>query len=313
VSELAVVVVTYSPGETLPAFLDSLPAAFAGRAPVVLADNGSTDGVPEAAARHYPDVALRPTGGNLGYGRAANIGVAHTDAEFVLIANPDVVLEPGALDELLAALARWPRAGSVGPLIYTPDGKIYPSARALPSLGRGIGHALCGWWWPNNPWTRAYRKEEGRPEEGPVGWLSGSCLLVRRAAFDGIGGFDPGYFMYFEDTDLGRRLGAAGWLNVYVPTATVHHFGGHSTSRHSDVMVRAHHRSAYRYLAGEYSGWPWLPVRLVLRAGLAARSGLARLLPAVAAGARPGRRGTAGTSSTAASKSSSTTKGPTAP
>jgi N-acetylglucosaminyl-diphospho-decaprenol L-rhamnosyltransferase len=286
---LSVVVVTYSPGEVLGAFLDSLPAATTLAPDVVLADNGSTDGAPEAAAER-DGVRLVPTGGNLGYGSAANVGVAAGAGEYVLISNPDVVLAPGSVDALVAAFARWPKAGAVGPLIHTTDGRVYPSARALPSLFRGAGHALFGWWWPNNPWTRAYRLEEGAPAEGPVGWLSGSCVLVRRSAFAAVGGFDERYFMYFEDTDLGRRLGRAGWQSVYVPSATVTHHGGHSTSRESVRMMTEHHRSAYRYLSGEYSGWRWLPVRLVLKAGLAARAVVGRRVAAVAAGAQPGRR-----------------------
>jgi N-acetylglucosaminyl-diphospho-decaprenol L-rhamnosyltransferase len=256
----------------------------------VLADNGSTDGSVEAAARR-PGVRLVPTGGNLGYGRAVNAGLVECDEDFVVIANPDVVWDPGALDELLAAAGRWPDAGSLGPLIRTVGGEIYPSARALPSLGRGIGHAVFGWWWPSNPWTAAYRHERGAPTEGPTGWLSGSCLLVRRAAFDAIGGFDPSYFMYFEDLDFGDRLGQAGWQNVYVPDASVVHTGGHATSRQPAAMVAEHHRSAWIYLSRRYHGWRWLPVRMVLRAGLAVRAALATRLPSVAEGAAPARRG----------------------
>jgi N-acetylglucosaminyl-diphospho-decaprenol L-rhamnosyltransferase len=260
---------------------------------IVLADNGSTDGSVELAAGR-PGVRLVRTGGNLGYGRAVNAGLVECDEDFVVIANPDVVWDPGALDELLAAAVRWPDAGSLGPLIRTVSGEIYPSARALPSLGRGIGHAVFGWWWPSNPWTAAYRHERGAPIEGPTGWLSGSCLLVRRAAFDAIGGFDPSYFMYFEDLDFGDRLGQAGWQNVYVPDATVVHTGGHATSRQPAAMAAEHHRSAWIYLSRRYHGWRWLPVRVVLRAGLAARAALATRLPSVAEGAAPARRGDRG-------------------
>ncbi|MCW2530252.1 MAG: putative glycosyltransferase [Pseudonocardiales bacterium] len=297
VSDIAVVVVTYSPGEMLATFLDSLPGALTRPYEVILADNGSSDGAPAIAAQRV-GVRLVPTGGNLGFGKAANVGVAASTSEFVLIANPDVELGPRSIDLLLAAFDRWPRAAAVGPLICTPGGEIYPSARELPSLGRGIGHALAGWWWPNNPWTRAYRQERGKPAEATTGWLSGSCLLVRRDAFDSVGGFDPAYFMYFEDTDLGARLGRAGWLNVYVPSATITHFGGHSTSKEPLRMMREHHRSAYRYLSRQYPGLRWAPVRALLRVGLAARVGLARLVPAVAAGARPGRRGSASSAAT---------------
>jgi N-acetylglucosaminyl-diphospho-decaprenol L-rhamnosyltransferase len=286
---VGVVVVTYSPGETLDRFLDTLEKATTRPYAVALADNGSTDGAPERAALRA-GVTLIRTGGNVGYGRAVNLALPEVPGNWVLIANPDVAFEPGALDTLLDATARWPDAGAVGPAILAPDGSLYPSARALPSLGRGIGHAVFGWWWPSNPWTAAYRRERGAPAEGPAGWLSGSCVLVRRAAFDAVGGFDPAYFMYFEDLDLCERIGKAGWQNVYVPSAVVNHEGGHATSRCPAEMVAAHHASAYLYLSRRYRGWHWLPVRLVLRLGLAARARLARRVPSIAAGARPARR-----------------------
>ena len=166
-----VVVVTYSPGESLGTFLTSLATATTRPYEVVLADNGSTDGAPEAAVG--PGVRLLRTGGNLGYGTAANLGAAGFDGEWLVVANPDVEWTPGSLDRLLEAADRWPRGGCYGPAIRTPEGQLYPSARAFPSLGRGVGHALCGWWWPTNPWTRSYRAESGSPEEGPAGWLSG--------------------------------------------------------------------------------------------------------------------------------------------
>jgi N-acetylglucosaminyl-diphospho-decaprenol L-rhamnosyltransferase len=287
---LAVIAVTFSPGDSLTAFLDSLAAATHHSVEVVLADNGSEDGSVQAAAAARPQVRVLPTGGNLGYGRAANLGVRETTTEFVVVANPDIVWEPGSLDELLAATRRWPRAASFGPLIHTPEGAIYPSARSLPSLGRGVGHALFGWWWPSNPWTAAYRVEREAPRERTAGWLSGSCLLLRRDAFDEVGGFDPGYFMYFEDLDLGDRFGQAGWQNVYVPSAAVCHTGGHATSRDAARMALEHHRSAWRYLSGRYRGWKWLPVRWALRAGLALRAVLARSVPRVAAGAEAQRK-----------------------
>jgi N-acetylglucosaminyl-diphospho-decaprenol L-rhamnosyltransferase len=290
VTRVAVVVVTYSPGESLATFISTLSTAATERVPVILADNGSEDGVPLDASVKYEHVSLVATGGNVGYGAAANAGVAATDAELVLIANPDIVWSPGALDLLVAATDRWPGAGSFGPLIRNTEGEIYPSARAVPSLGRGIGHALCGWWWPGNPWTAAYRNERRAPRESVVGWLSGACLLVRRAAFDAVGGFDPGYFMYFEDLDLGERLARAAWQNVYVPAAEVTHVGAHATARDPERMATEHHRSAWRWVCHHYRGLRWAPVRFVLRIGLAARAVLARWMPTVAAGAPPHRR-----------------------
>ena len=290
-SSLRVVVVTYSPGPTLDRFLDSLATATTTDYEVVLADNGSTDGTVERAdARGIRVVA---TGGNVGYGRAANAGALDHDGEWLVIANPDLCWHPRALDTLLAAGRRWPRAGSLGPAILTPAGELYPSARRLPSLGRGVGHAALGWAWPGNPWTKAYRREAAQPAEGPAGWLSGSCLLLRTAAFRSVGGFDPLYWMYFEDLDLGARLGRAGWQNVYCPAAVVEHEGGHATRRAPAQLLKAHHVSAYTYLSRVYAGPAHLPTRLALRAGLAARYALSVAPGAVglrvAEGARPTR------------------------
>lgn len=273
--ELAVVTVTYQPGETLERFLDTLGEATSRRVRVVLSDNTSTDGAPQRAARRE-NVELVDNGANLGYGAAANSGVARLGEEFgwIVIANPDLEWRSGCLDELLAAAKRWPNGGSFGPLIREPNGEVYPSARLLPSLGRGTGHALLGKVWPGNPWTKSYRQSATAITERAVGWLSGSCLLLRREAFDAVGGFDTRYFMYMEDVDLGDRLGKAGWLNVYVPTAEIMHIGGHSTKTVSSRMLAEHHRSAYRYLADRHPGPKWLPLRLGLRGALAARAWL---------------------------------------
>ena len=202
-ARVSIVVVTYFPGETLDGFLDSLAAATTADYEVILADNTSTDGSIERAAVR-PGVRVVATGGNLGFGGAANLGVAATDTDWVVVANPDLVFAPGALDALLGATSRWPRAAALGPLIRTPTGDLYPSARALPSLGRGIGHAVFGSWWPANPWTTAYRRERETVAERTAGWLSGSCLLLRREAFLGVSALDELHEACRGD-ELGQR------------------------------------------------------------------------------------------------------------
>jgi N-acetylglucosaminyl-diphospho-decaprenol L-rhamnosyltransferase len=279
---LPVVTVTYSPGPHLDRFLASLSLATDLDVQVLMADNGSTDGTPQAAAQRYPEARLLATGANLGYGAAVNRAVAELAAdgkdraadEFVIVANPDVQWGPGSIDALIEAAARWPRAASLGPLIREPDGSVYPSARHLPSLIRGGMHAVVSPVWPGNPWTTTYRQERLELNERPVGWLSGSCLLVRRAAFAEVGGFDERYFMYMEDVDLGDRLGKAGWQNIYVPSAEVLHHKGHATGRDPARNLAAHHRSTYTYLADRHAGWPRAPLRWAMRSALAARAGL---------------------------------------
>lgn len=272
---VGVVTVAFHSDDVLPGFIESVRAASSAPVDLVIVDN-RPDGESQAptlasgAGAHY--IPLRH---NPGYGSGMNAGVAALppSVSWVLLSNPDVVLHPGSIDRLLAAGEQDERIGSVGPVVLNSDGTLYPSARRVPSLRLGIGHALFVNLWQDNPWTRRYRHDEATAAVArDAGWLSGACLLVRRSAFDSLGGFDEGFFMYFEDVDLGMRLTRQGWRNRYEPSAEVTHTGAHSTDVQRRAMVRAHHDSANRFLAKKYPGLLWLPVRLVLRAGLRFRS-----------------------------------------
>ncbi|TAM71901.1 MAG: glycosyltransferase family 2 protein [Microbacteriaceae bacterium] len=275
---LACVTVSFRSTDALVELVQSLETSTVLPARTVIVNNAPDD--PPQIQPTGVSIDIVEAGRNLGYGSAVNLGVRQLDEsiEWVLITNPDVRLDADALEQLLSTARSLPLAGALGPLIRDNDGIAYPSARELPSLRTGIGHALFATVSPRNPWTKRYRAEN-RPS-GTVsrraGWLSGSCLLVRRAAFDAIGGFDESYFMYFEDVDLGKRLTEAGWQNVYTPSASVVHTGAHSTSTSASAMRAIHHRSAYQYLARKYSAWYLWPLRAVLRIGLAARSRMTR-------------------------------------
>lgn len=277
-ASVAVVTVSYDSLAVLAPFLVSVPGSSAAPLVAYVADNkpdsparAELEAAVAAAGAHY-----RPMSGNLGYGHAINavVETLPESVRFVLVSNPDVLLGPGSIDALLATLAELPEAGAVGPKILEADGSPYPSARAVPSIRNGIGHALFATVWPSNPWTRSYRHEVGEnPVRREAGWLSGSCFLIRREVFDTLGGFDTGYFMYFEDVDLGYRIGRAGWSNVYEPAAQVVHTGAHSTAGgESARMLEAHHRSAQRFLARKYSGPLLWPVRTALSLGLRLRA-----------------------------------------
>ena len=268
-----VVTVTYNTGETLRPFLASMRDASNTAVSTTVVDNASSTLELERRLTAEFGARLIELADNRGYGSGIAAGIdASESSDYVLIVNPDVVFTPGALDVLVATAEADPAIGAVGPRIVDSDGSVYPSARNLPSLRSGIGHALFFRIWPSNPWTRRYRVE-GEHATAPrdAGWLSGACVLVRRTAYDEIGGFDPRFFMYFEDVDLGARLGDAGWRNRYQPSATVRHSGAHSTSRDGSRMVAVHHDSAYLYLSRKYSAWYLAPIRLVLRIGLGAR------------------------------------------
>lgn len=274
VVRVGVVTVAYRSDDVLPGFLKSLPSASASPLATVVVDNLPAEG---SAAGHATTAGARylPLPGNPGYGYAINAATAELPAEveWILVSNPDVALGPGAIDLLVAAGDEDRRIAAVGPRVRNPDGSVYPSARAVPSLRTGVGHALFTNLWSSNPWTRAYHADlDAADVRRDAGWLSGSCVLVRRSAFDEIGGFDDGYFMYFEDVDLGYRLGKHGYRNVYEPAAEVTHGGGHSTSTESERMIHAHHESARRFIHRKYAGPALAPVRLVLSLGLRMRS-----------------------------------------
>lgn len=281
---IAIITVTFSPGEYLKSFLDSVPAATKDPSLVIMADNGSVDGAPEAAAQEYDFAEFLPTGGNIGYGSAINFAAralkerrerGEINDTYFVVSNPDVVFEQGSIDAMIDCAQRWERAGAVGPFIREADGSAYPSARAVPTLRNGIGHALFSTIWPTNPWSAAYRHNSDMDSERPAGWLSGSCILLRWDAFDELGGFDENYFMYMEDVDLGDRLGKAGWQNIFCPQSVITHAKGHVAGETPELMLPVHHQSAYRFQADRHPHLWQAPIRAILWLGLKARSELA--------------------------------------
>jgi N-acetylglucosaminyl-diphospho-decaprenol L-rhamnosyltransferase len=273
---VAAVVVNFESGSALTECLRTLVSESPGE--VVVVDNGSADGSTAEVSRDFPTVELVVTGQNLGYGAAANRGAAATTAELILVCNPDLSVHPGALAALVAILDEQPEVAVTGPLIRTPAGDRYPSARRFPSLIDAGGHALLGLFAPDNRFTRSYQRDDAAMASGTpqrVDWLSGACFLVRRSAFEAVGGFDEAYFMYAEDADLCWRLARAGWAATYVPTAEVLHIQGVSTDHHPYRMIVEHHRSLLRFAWRSTAGWrrlllPVVTVGIGVRAALAA-------------------------------------------
>lgn len=264
---VAVVVVNHNTRDDLLACLDSLVGGDATE--VVVVDAGSSDGSLDAVAAAHPQVQ-RLALDNVGFGRAANAGVAATTSPTIVLANADTRFRPDGPGALAGYLADHPDVGAVGPLVRYPDGRVQLSARAFPSIGQALGHAVFGLWRPDNPWTRAYRLTDwDHRSERDVDWLSGCCLAVRRSAFASVGGFDPGYFMFVEDVDLCYRLREAGWRVVFAPVTEVVHAIGGSVSRRRFRMVVEHARSLDRFFGHRYAtGWRRL-LRPLIRVGLA--------------------------------------------
>ncbi|HEX3394278.1 MAG TPA: glycosyltransferase family 2 protein [Acidimicrobiales bacterium] len=272
VGDVSAVVVNYNTRAYLLRCVASLRAD--GVQEIVVVDNDSDDGS-QAALAAVDDATFVPSGANLGFGSAANIGVAATSGRLLLIMNPDAVVLPGAVPALAAALDADGGLAVVGPRVENPDGTCYPSARRFPALGVAVGHAFLGLVRPDNRFTRRYKMlDVDRDRAADVDWVSGTCMLARRPAFEAVGGFDEAYFMYVEDVDLCWRLHRAGWRVGYEPRARVVHKVGASSDLAPYRMIAAHHRSLLRFAARTSTG----PRRLLLPAvavGLAVRTVLA--------------------------------------
>lgn len=279
VSRVAVITVAYASDDVLPAFLQSVSGSTDRPTTVIVADNKPEDGVIADMVKSRGYLYL-PLEHNLGYGAAINAAVQILDPgiEWLAVGNPDVEIAPGAIDRLVSRAESDPRIAIVGPQIVNSDGSVYPSARAIPSLGNGIGHALFANLWPSNPWSREYHNDFATYSEArTAGWLSGAFFVARRSAFSEVGGFDEHFFMYFEDVDLGFRLGKAGWVSFYDPSAKVVHAGGHSTASNAIAMTKEHHASARKFLSRIYPGRRLWPLRVALFFGLKLRVVLIRL------------------------------------
>ncbi|MBK8101439.1 MAG: glycosyltransferase family 2 protein [Planctomycetes bacterium] len=224
---------------------------------VLVIDNGSDDG---SATALQVDVAAAVAGGhrvsllalpdNLGFTGAMNRGIAWATQQglpFVAVLNNDLRLPPDSLRPLVDALIADPAIGAVGPTILFPDGRVWAEGGELGFAPNGL--RLCGHGRAPRPATT-----------GPVavGFLTGACLLARTAELVAIGGFDDAYFMYWEDVDLCRRLGARGRRIVWLPWVSITHAGGQSSGGGRSPLrkfLMANNSVRYLRAAGSVRQW----------------------------------------------------------
>jgi N-acetylglucosaminyl-diphospho-decaprenol L-rhamnosyltransferase len=267
------VVVDFHAGEVLRRCLESLRQNDIGD--IVVVENGEQESSQPFIGS---DVRLVVPGLNLGYGRGVNRGLAFLKNDFVVISNPDVVVHPGAVAELLKVAEHDPLVAIVGPTIVTSTGEKYPSHRKFPSPFLAALHAVLAPLWPNNPATKKYRSANS---DGSVDWVSGAFFLARREALELVGGFDESYFMFAEDMALCWLVARAGYKVVTCESAVVTHIEGVSRAKTPRAMIGAHHRSALRFEMQTARG-----VRRLLIPVAAALLGLRYLLVLATSGRR---------------------------
>jgi GT2 family glycosyltransferase len=235
----------------------------------IVVDNASHDGSADAIISAFPKVELIRSEANLGFAGGVNLAARAARGEALLVLNSDARLERGALNLLRDLLDSEPRAGLVAPALHYPDGRPQASAFRFPGLtqvyldlfpiDRLMDTRING------------RITSAQPVE--IDHPLGACMLIRRAAWEGVGPLDEGYFMYLEEVDWCRRARLRAWQIWYQPLAVAVHHGGSSTRQQPDAMFAQLWRSRLRYYARFHGPAYNRMVRALVRLGLRKRSG----------------------------------------
>jgi len=283
--QVTVAIVSWNTRALLGRCLESFaPEVASGRVELWVVDNASSDGSAELVSEQFPWVRLIASPENLGFGRAVNLVALQTSSQWLATANADMALRPGALDRLLVTGARDQGAGAVAPSLILADGTTQHSVFGFPTIPFSFLLA-----------TGAYRLNatiadrlafEGRWDKDKarrVPWAVAAFLLIRREAWDEVGGFDERQWMYAEDLDLGWRLRKAGWATRYEPQAAVDHESAAATTQLFGPELPPHwQRSTYGFIArrrgvgyvwavallnfaGALARWAWVAPRSVAR------------------------------------------------
>jgi N-acetylglucosaminyl-diphospho-decaprenol L-rhamnosyltransferase len=219
---------------------------------VLVVDSGSVDGSPEFLRQQLPDVRVLELAENRGYGRAVNAGASHARGKYLLILNSDIFVQ-GTFAGRLIEFYEQKRAGIVGPMLRLPDGSVQRSFGYFPSPFMVVSCEIpLTRWIPARHFSRYAAFRPVPPPIQEVDWVTGAFHFLSRKRFAAAGGFDEGFFMYYEDVDLCRRIAQAGFSNWYFPEVSCLHQHCASSARPHDEGVNplkvAEKESALRYL-----------------------------------------------------------------
>lgn len=271
-NRVAIVIVSFNTRADLEACLASL----AGHPPavsheIVVVDNGSQDGGPEAIRRHWPAVRVIDAGANLGFARATNLGIRATEGSLLLLLNSDTIVPPGAVDTLVARLVAHPEAAIAAPRLVDEQGVLELSfGRMMGPWNEARQKVLARGYASRWPFVRRYVERLASREQHPE-WVSGACLLVWRADADAVGLLDERYFLYGEDVDFCAAIRRRGRRVLFTPAAVVVHRGGRSRLTQPAASEAAYRRSQLAFYTKHHPRW--LPL---LRAYLKVRGRLPR-------------------------------------
>ncbi|NCO32244.1 MAG: hypothetical protein AUJ92_19630 [Armatimonadetes bacterium CG2_30_59_28] len=253
--KLSIIIISFNSLQLLRECLRSLfaePVDFDSE--VIVVDNASSDGSTDMVRAEFPQVQLLENSENVGFAAANNIGAGRARGQLLLLLNSDAQLTMGAVKELVAFMERQPAAGVSGPRLTYPDGAWQPNGLAFPTF----------WSWLAEVSGLTSQSSPKRLVPTPVDVVSGACMMVRRAAWEALGGFDDGFFFYWEDYDLCRRIWAHGWEVWYCPQAHIVHLAGGSSTLVRSMTRDAASESTLRYFRKHHSRCVLLAVLAVL-------------------------------------------------
>ena len=236
---LSILLLSWNVRDLLRACLRSLPLADP-HVEIIVVDAASADGSTEMTRTEFPQITLIASDENLGYTRGNNLGLRAARGRYLLILNPDTEVVGDALKHMLDYMDAHPQAGVLGPQLLYADRTIQSTRRRFPTLAAAFFEST--WLQPLAPrrWLdRYYARDLPDDAIAEVDWLVGAALMVRREAYEQVGGLDEGFFMYSEELDWCRRMKAAGWRVVYLPSAQIIH---HEAKSSAQVPAATHIR-----------------------------------------------------------------------
>lgn len=269
---LAIVIVSYNVRADLDRCLRSLtrvPPAVATTITVV--DNQSADGTLAWLGQAWPAVHAIDAGGNLGFARANNLGIRATASDLVLLLNPDTEVPDGAIATLVGALLTDDTAAIAGPRLVDAAGRPELSFGPMISPWAELRQRrLMRAYDAGAPWAVAHVARVTR-EPGPRDWVSGACLLARRADLEAVGLLDERFFLYTEDVDLCASVRARGRRVIFVPDATVRHLGGRSGASVPAATGQRRRESQLAFYRKHHPAWAPLLAWWLRRRGIDVR------------------------------------------
>lgn len=272
---ISVIIVNYNVKEYLEQALISLERALRGIShEIFVVDNASVDGSVAHVRHRFPQVILIENSQNLGFGRANNIALQRARGEFIVMINPDTVVQEDTFEKLLQFFETHPDAGAATCKIINPDGSFAIDCRhSIPTPAIALWKVLgLSKIFPRSKTFARYNLTYLDPDGTyPVPAISGSFMMVKKAVLDVVGFFDERFFMYCEDIDLCQRINQGGGKIYYVPSTQIIHYKGESTKKNNIDYVITFNKALYQFFEKHYAGKTLFLFRWIIVLGIVAR------------------------------------------